>query len=794
MLFVLDMQGNILQVNDTVTHKLGYSQDELSGQSVLIVHPPEQREEAGRVVAEILAGRAEYCPVPVMTRGGVQIPVETRVALGKWSGQDVIFGITKDISEIKASEEKFSKAFHASPASMAISDIQTGVYYDINDTFLNTMGYSREEIIGKSSFSLNIIVKPERRDVMLEMLNQKQTVRNYEGDVRTKSGEIRNGLFSIDYIQLQDKKLLLSVMSDITEHKRAEEALRETLEHFRDMFERHDAIMLLVEPESGLILEANHAAVSFYGYPKSKLCSMLISEINTMPPDKIAGERQKALNEEKNYFIFTHQLASGETRVVEVHSSPITLQNKTMLFSIIHDVTERKRMENELVTERRRLANILKGSYAGTWEWNVQTGETVFNERWAEIIGYTLKELEPFSVDTWRRLTHPDDVQLAEHALKSHFLCEVDYYELELRMRHKRGHWVWIMDRGKVATWTDDKKPLLMYGTHQDISERKASEDALRESESHFRSLFNQTHDAVFLLDLNGRHILVNQRAADMLGYTMDEITALSINETSAEKEKSEMIIKRLLAGEYIPLYERLFRKKDGQIIPVEINLELINDKNGAPVYIQSIVRDISERKRTEKEIKIVNELLNSRLIEIEQLQKELHEQTLRDPLTGLYNRRYLNETLEREIARGKRGKKHLSIIISDIDHFKKINDTYGHQVGDKFLIEVAAIMKKHARASDIVCRFGGEEFLLVLPDATKTSASKRAEELRKICADICILHEGKKLKITLSFGVATHPIHGKDADELVVKADKAMYKSKRAGRNQVSIWKEDAE
>ena len=254
------------------------------------------------------------------------------------------------------------------------------------------------------------------------------------------------------------------------------------------------------------------------------------------------------------------------------------------------------------------------------------------------------------------------------------------------------------------------------------------------------------------------------------------------------------MVIERLLAREYIPLYERLFRKKDGQIIPVEINLELISDKNGAPIYIQSIVRDISERKRAEKEIKIANELLSSRLIEIEQLQKELHEQTLRDPLTGLYNRRYLNETLEREIARGKRGKKHLSIIISDIDHFKKINDTYGHQVGDKFLIEVAAIMKKHARASDIVCRYGGEEFLLVLPDATKTSALKRAEELRKICADICILHEGKKLKITLSFGVATHPIHGKDADELVVKADKAMYKSKRAGRNQVSIWREDAE
>jgi diguanylate cyclase (GGDEF)-like protein/PAS domain S-box-containing protein len=129
---------------------------------------------------------------------------------------------------------------------------------------------------------------------------------------------------------------------------------------FRLMFEGHSAIMLLVEPETGVILNANQAALDFYGYSKSKLCGMLIHEINMLPPEQVAVERQKALNKERNYSIFPHKLASGEERIVEVHSSPITLQEKIVLFSIIHDITERKQAEIELhyVKESLNAANI----------------------------------------------------------------------------------------------------------------------------------------------------------------------------------------------------------------------------------------------------------------------------------------------------------------------------------------------------------------------------------------------------------------------------------------------------
>ena len=139
--------------------------------------------------------------------------------------------------------------------------------------------------------------------------------------------------------------------------------------------------------------------------------------------------------------------------------------------------------EEELRHERERLAGILRGTRSGTWEWNVQTGETIFNERWAEIIGYKLEELSPVSIDTWIKYTHPDDLKASDEMLQKHFNGELDYYDCECRMKHKDGRWIWILDRGKVISWTTDGKPLWMYGSHTDITERKRMEEEILNAE-----------------------------------------------------------------------------------------------------------------------------------------------------------------------------------------------------------------------------------------------------------------------------------------------------------------------
>jgi len=163
----------------------------------------------------------------------------------------------------------------------------------------------------------------------------------------------------------------------------------------------------------------------------------------------------------------------------------------------------------EVTAERQRLAGIIKATNVGTWEWNVQTGEVVFNERWAEILGYTLEELSPVSIETWKELAQPDDLKASYELLEKHFKGELEYYSHEVRLRHKNGHWVWVRDRGKVITWSDAGKPLIVMGTHQDITKRKLEEEI---KEARFR-----------LLQFANDHTL-----AELLQATLDEAEQLT--------------------------------------------------------------------------------------------------------------------------------------------------------------------------------------------------------------------------------------------------------------------------
>lgn len=202
--------------------------------------------------------------------------------------------------------------------------------------------------------------------------------------------------------------------------------------------------------------------------------------------------------------------------------------------------------------------------------------------------------------------------------------------------------------------------------------------------------------------------------------------------------------------------------------------------------------KEIEQRKQAEQSLKAANEELHLRVFEVQRLQAELHEQAIHDPLTGLYNRRYLSDALAREIMQAKRANNTLTFVMADIDHFKFVNDSYGHLAGDEVLVQVASLLKKHARGSDIACRYGGEEFLLVFPGTSLELARKRAEEIQRNCAALSIQHEGKNIAVMLSFGVAAYPDHGQQWEQIIVKADKALYQSKCNGRNQVTVFRDE--
>ena len=180
---------------------------------------------------------------------------------------------------------------------------------------------------------------------------------------------------------------------------------------------------------------------------------------------------------------------------------PIVQRERNLLAGYTVDITERKRLEKLLRTnnetlellvyektaqlqeEHQRMEGIISGTGAGTWEWRIQTGETIFNERWAEIIGYTLEEISPVSIETWKHFVHPDDLKASGEMLEKHFRGEADYYEFEARIKHKNGNWVWVLDRGKVTSWSEDGKPLEMMGIHLDITKMKSLTEQLLHSQ-----------------------------------------------------------------------------------------------------------------------------------------------------------------------------------------------------------------------------------------------------------------------------------------------------------------------
>ncbi|MCU0754847.1 MAG: EAL domain-containing protein [Xanthomonadales bacterium] len=183
---------------------------------------------------------------------------------------------------------------------------------------------------------------------------------------------------------------------------------------------------------------------------------------------------------------------------------------------------QRRGLEHALKEERRRLEDIIEGTHAGAWEWNLKTRAARYNERWAEMLGHVLCELTPTTIDTWEQRVHPEDLPLALEQLSKHYAGQQRFYVCELRMRHRDGYWIWVLARGRVADWTPDLKPLLVSGTHQDISVRKRAEAELRQSEAYLRAIIENLPGLAWLKDTEGRYLAVNRAMVRSCGHRAD--------------------------------------------------------------------------------------------------------------------------------------------------------------------------------------------------------------------------------------------------------------------------------
>jgi len=227
---------------------------------------------------------------------------------------------------------------------------------------------------------------------------------------------------------------------------------------------------------------------------------------------------------------FGMDVEAGNWKWLVFHDSAVSL-GLILLGEILALVlVARARGEKELKRERHRLASFIDGTGTGTWEWNIQSGEIRINRHWAEFVGYRVDELVPRSIQTWLDLVHPDDLIKSNAILRQHFAGQHDDYYCEYRMKHREGFWVWIRSYGRVVAWTDDGKPLYMIGTHSDITNRKATENVIRDSEMLLRTLIEHLPAGVVIIDIR-THIIeqLNAAASALFGVPPDQIVGTCV-------------------------------------------------------------------------------------------------------------------------------------------------------------------------------------------------------------------------------------------------------------------------
>ncbi len=461
---------------------------------------------------------------------------------------------------------------------------------------------------------------------------------------------------------------------------------------------------------------------------------------------------------------------SGELRWIEHLCSAVCDTQGTILGvrSTNLDFTERKQTEDALQEAKEKFQSLVESSSDWIWEVDARGTYTYSSPKIKDLLGY-----EPHEVIG---KTPMDLMPAEEQAHAGRFFEKVvrdkkPFSGFENSNLHKDGHLV-ILETSGVPVFDGAGTLCGFRGIDRDITERKQQQRQLEASRKHLNDVFDSTNDGMFVLDMQGNFIDVNRTAHERLGYSKEEMLALNLSELDTPEFAAKIPARIEQVTQHgMAVFEAAHYRKDGSVMPVEINARII-ELQGEKVFL-GVVRDITERKWAEKEI---------------------HRLAFYDPLTHLPNRRLLLDRLQQATAASTRSGCYGAVLFLDLDHFKTINDTQGHALGDLLLIEVAHRLQTCVREGDSVARLGGDEFVVVLkelnpkPDAAATQAELVAEKIRSLLDQPYTL-KNHVFRTTPSIGICLFLDHLDDVEDLLRQSDIAMYQAKKAGRNTIRFF-----
>lgn len=531
-----------------------------------------------------------------------------------------IIGTAIDVTErkqtenaLRESETRFTAIFHASPIPIALTRQRDNQLININKAWLDLTGYRREEVIGTNSGDLNIGVNPQERGIAINTLEKQEKIIGFEYQIRQKSGEIRDILFSAELIDLEGESFILSMGIDITERKQAEEKLKASEKRFRALFEQAGGYCMILDPNTAdgipIIIDANKAACESHGYTYEEFIGRPVADIDDAEGKQLVVENtQRIMTGEPFYHENTHVRKDGTTFPVSIQANRIDIEGEPpLIFTTEYDITERKKVEETLAHSTAALEKAQQVAHLGSWEWHIKTNKLQWSNEMYRVFGIDKETFSGDLSDVINSAIHPDDRAKVEETNLA-VINNKRPSPLEYRVVWPDGtiHVVWA-EAGELI-FDEEGNPVVLSGIAQDITERKRDQEILRKSEERFKAIFLQSPIAIEIYDATGLLQEANPTCLDMFGvsdiehvkgFNLFDDPNIPVTEIEKLKEGHQISFTSEFDFEIVKKENLYPTSKSGKMF-WEVYVKALVDEDGSIAGYLVHVQDITERKQAE--------------------------------------------------------------------------------------------------------------------------------------------------------------------------------------------------